>query len=86
MNDKAQGSSIETLGFLILEFRVLEHLQRCSVCDPAKIISTSKFSYVLFGNPTNKTETVTANKWGTTNNKPPWPIIMMDQSETLSSS
>jgi hypothetical protein len=42
--------------------------------------------YVLFGNPTNKTETGTANTWRTTNNKPPGPIIMMDQSETLSSS
>jgi hypothetical protein len=45
---------------------------------------TSKFSYVLFCNPTNKSETGTANRWGTTNNKPPGPIIMMGQSETLS--
>jgi hypothetical protein len=26
----------------------LEHLQLCSVCDPAKEILTSKFSYLLF--------------------------------------
>jgi hypothetical protein len=86
MNDKAQGSSTQTLGFKILEFRVFEHLQRCSVCDPAKIFFTSNFSYVLFCNPTNKTETGTKDRLGTSNNKPPGPIIMMSQSETLSSS
>jgi hypothetical protein len=35
---------------------------------------------LLFGNPTNKTETGTANKQvslGSTNSKPPGPIIMM---------
>jgi hypothetical protein len=31
-------------------------------------------------------ETGTANRWGTTNSKPPGPIIMIGQSETLSSS
>jgi hypothetical protein len=31
--------------------RGLEHLQRCSVCDPAKIFFTSKLSYVPFWNP-----------------------------------
>jgi len=64
----------------------LEHLQRCSVCGPAKYIFTCKFSYLLFCNPTHKTETGTANRWETTNNKPPGPIIMMGQSETLISS
>jgi hypothetical protein len=34
----------------------LEHLQRYSVCDPAKIFLTSKFSYLLFSNPTHKTK------------------------------
>jgi hypothetical protein len=29
---------------------------QCSVCDPAKIILTSKFSYSLFSNPTHKTK------------------------------
>ncbi len=48
----------------------LQHLQRCSVCDLAKIFFTSKFSYVLFCNPTHKTETGTANRWGTTSSTP----------------
>jgi hypothetical protein len=73
------------LVMLFLEM-MLEHLQWCSVCDPANIFFTSKFSYVLFCNPINKSETGTANRWGTTNNKPPGPIIMMGQSETLSTS
>jgi hypothetical protein len=29
---------------------MLEHPQRCSICDPAKIFLTSKFSYLLFSN------------------------------------
>jgi hypothetical protein len=33
----------------------------------------------FFGNPTNKTET--AYTWGTTNSKPPGPIIVLNQSE-----
>jgi hypothetical protein len=38
----------------------LEHLQRwCSVCGLAKIFFTSEFSYLLFCNPTHKTETGT---------------------------
>jgi hypothetical protein len=40
--------------------------QRSSVCDPAKIFLTSKFSYLLFCNPTHKTKTGTANRWETT--------------------
>jgi hypothetical protein len=35
----------------------LEHLQQFSVYDPAKIFFASKFRYVLFCNPTHKTET-----------------------------
>jgi hypothetical protein len=53
---------------------------------PKKIFVTSKFSYVLFYNPTHKTEIGTTNQWGITNSKPPRPIIMMGQSKTLSSS
>jgi hypothetical protein len=37
----------------------------------------------VFDNPTNKTEARTANRWGTTNNKPHGPIIMMGQLEAL---
>ncbi len=40
----------------------------------------------FFGNPTNKTETGTPYTWDTTNSKPPWPIIVMDQSEILNRS
>jgi hypothetical protein len=59
----------------------------CSVCDPANIFFTSKFSYVLFCDPaTRRTESGTENGRGTTNSKPPGLIIMMGQSETLSSS
>jgi hypothetical protein len=55
-----------------------------SICDPAKIFFTSKFSYSLFFNPTH--ETGTAYRWGTTISKPPEPISMMGESETLSNS
>jgi hypothetical protein len=51
------------------------------MCDLAKIFFTSKLSYLFFSNPAN-----TPNRWGTTNSKPPGPIIMMGQSETLISS
>ncbi len=37
-------------------------------------------------NPPHKTKTGTTNRWGTTNSKPPGPIIMMGQSETRNSS
>ncbi len=54
-----------------METLLYKHLQRCSVCDPQNIFFTSKFSYLLFSNPTHKTETGrTANRWGTTNSKP----------------
>ncbi len=51
------------------------------------IFSHSSFSYLLFCNPTHKTETGTANRWGDYplgNSKPVGPIILIDQSETLS--
>jgi hypothetical protein len=65
---------------------VLEHLQRCSVCEPAKMFLTSKFSYLPFSNPTHKNKTGTANRLETTNSKPPGPIIMIGQSQTGSGS
>jgi hypothetical protein len=46
----------------------------------------SKVSCFPFGNPTNKTQTGTAYTWGSTNSKPPGPIIVIDQSEILSRS
>jgi len=63
-----------------------EHPQWCSVCDPAKIFPASKFSYLVFRNPTPMSETETANRWETTNSKPAGPIIMIGQSETWTSS
>jgi hypothetical protein len=65
---------------------LIEHLQRCSVCELAKIIFTSKFSCLVFCNSTNKIDIGALNGLGTTNTKPPAPIIMMGQSETLLSS
>jgi len=62
----------------------LKHFEWCLVCDHVKIFFTSKFNYVFFCNLTNKTEIGTTNRWGTTNNKPLGPIIMMGQLETLS--
>jgi hypothetical protein len=38
----------------------------------------------LFCNPAPKTATGAANRWETTNSKPPEPIIMIDKLETLS--
>jgi hypothetical protein len=50
---------------------------QCSVCDPAKIILTSKFSYSLFSNPTHKTKIGTANRWDTTTNKPAGQLLLL---------
>ncbi len=41
----------------------LEHPHWGSICDPTKIFLTSKFSCLLFSNPTHKTEMGTANRW-----------------------
>jgi hypothetical protein len=64
----------------------LQHLQQCSVRYPVKIFFTSKFSDLLFCNPAHITETGTASRLGRTNSEPPGRIIMITQSETLSSS
>jgi hypothetical protein len=42
---------------------LIEHLQWYSVCDPAKIFLTSKFSCLVFCNTTNKIEIGTSNRW-----------------------
>jgi len=70
--------------YLILCY--LEHPHQCSVCELAKLLFffTSKFSYLLFCNPTHKTmkrRRLQTNRWGTTNNKPPGPIITISQSK-----
>ncbi len=58
----------------------LDHLQWCSVCDPAKRFLESKFGYLPFSNPTQKTKTGTANRWETTNSNPPGLIKLSSQS------
>jgi hypothetical protein len=39
----------------------------------------SYYYFILFSNPTRKTKIETANRWETTNSKPPGPIIMANQ-------
>jgi hypothetical protein len=46
--------------FLLHNNQYLEHPHRCSLCEPGKIFLTSKFSYLLFCDPTHKTEMRTA--------------------------
>jgi len=53
--------------------------------DPVEIFLTSKVTYFL-RDSTHKTEAGTANRWEITNSKPPVPNIMIDESETGSSS
>ncbi len=70
--------------------RVMQSFANClnrasPVSDPAKIFLTSKFSSLLFSNPTHKT-TAANNRWETTNSKPHGPIIMLDQLENSGSS
>ncbi len=76
---------MEYVSLHTLSFVSLEHPHWCSVCDPAKIFLTSKFSY-FFATPPIKQKTGTANRWETTNSKPHGPIIMVGQSKTGSSS
>ncbi len=57
-----------------------------SIRNTAKVFFTSNFSDLHLAIPPAKNETGTVNRWGTTNSKPHGPIIMMGQSETLSSS
>jgi hypothetical protein len=57
----------------------LEHLQQCTVCDPAKIFLTPKFSYLLFyQTPPSfppKIKTKPISRWETTNSNPPGPTV-----------
>jgi len=62
-----------------IQVQYLEHLQRCSVCDPAKILYS-------FATPPIKLKLGHQIGWGTTNCKPLGRIIMMGQWGTLSSS
>jgi hypothetical protein len=85
-----------TLLWLWLFFPSID-LCRCLVCWKSissgtqyvtlkKMFLTSKSSYLLFSNLTHKTQNWTANRWETTNSKPPRPIIMIGRSVTGSSS
>jgi hypothetical protein len=49
----------------------IEHLQLCSVCDPAKNISHPSLVIYFFANPLKKTKSRTANWWESTDSKPP---------------
>jgi hypothetical protein len=60
-----------------------------SISNSAQYVTLRIFyshpSLVMYSFATPTTETRTANRRGTTNSKPPGPIMMMGQSETLSS-
>jgi hypothetical protein len=72
--------------------RLLTNVVYKRISNGAQYVTLHKYfphpswGLILFCNPTQKTETRTANRLGTTNSKPPGPIIMMDQSETPTTS
>jgi hypothetical protein len=75
------------------EFLCLQHDSLIVVlCTSAQHATLQKYfshpSLVIyfFSNPTHKTKIGTATRWETTNSKPHGPIIMIGQSETMSSS
>jgi hypothetical protein len=59
---------------------MLERIQECSErlwpC-PKEFSRSCLVIYIFFCNPSHKTETGRAKRWGTTNNKPLGPIIIM---------
>jgi hypothetical protein len=58
----------------------LEHLQWCSVCDPAKIFATSEVVVILlFSNCVHKIG-LQINRWETTNSNPSGSIKLSNQS------
>jgi hypothetical protein len=59
-----------------------EHLQWFSVCDPAKIFLTSKFSYFFPTPPIKLKLGLQIGVRQTTNSNPSRPIIMIGQSKT----
>ncbi len=69
-----------------MSFCLWRTLGLCDVCISSstmwpckKIFLTSKFSYLLFSNPTLEVKTGTAKRWETTNNNPPEPIKLSNQ-------
>ncbi len=74
---------------LLLSATVELHLQRCSVCDPPmqKYFSHPRLGFFFFAAPPIKLKLGHHIGGGLLpNSKPSGPIIMMGQSETLSSS
>jgi hypothetical protein len=70
-NNFSHPSSLVVDLFATPPMESLEHLELCSVCDPPKIIFHIQVLVVLLVcYHTHKTETGTANMWGTTNSKP----------------
>jgi len=61
-----------SLSFVVDHY--IKHLQQWSVHDPAKLLLTSTFSYLLFPNLTQQTKIATANGWESTNRNPRGPI------------
>jgi len=61
---------------------LLEHLQLSSVCDPAKLILTSNFSYLFNSNSTYETKNGIVKEVGQYQWQPSGLIIMIGQSET----
>jgi hypothetical protein len=63
-----------------------KHLQQCSLCDPAEKISHPSSVIYFFSTAPLKPKLRQQMGGGSTNSKPPGPIIVMGQSETLISS
>jgi hypothetical protein len=59
----------------------LEHLQPSSLCNPAKLILTSNFSYLFNSNPTHETKIGTVKEVGRYQWQPSGLIIMIGQSK-----
>jgi len=78
---KKKKKNATTKKLLLVMQSFANYLNRASpVSDPAKTFLTSKFSSLLFSNPTRKTAAAN-NRWETTNSKLHGPIIMLDQLE-----
>jgi hypothetical protein len=76
-NKGASEEALQNMPIIMLILRASTAVR--SVCNPAKYFSHPSFSYLLFGNPTHKTETGIANGWGNTTiiAKPPGPILSL---------
>jgi hypothetical protein len=64
----------------------IHHHQLCSVCNLANYFLHPSLVIYFFVTPAIKLKLGLQNRWETTNNKPPQPIIMIDQLENRNSS